>query len=86
MTVKDDTHGAFTTEMLKLPQATWIATFFEGVTDKSTGLPLFSEFVCSRTRSLVSCSQCLCVITAGLSSDGFTLKGGMKAIGSGRFK
>jgi hypothetical protein len=30
-------------EMLKLPQATWIATFVEGVTDKSTGLPLFSE-------------------------------------------
>ena len=29
--------------MLKLPQATWIATFVEGVTDKSTGLPLFSD-------------------------------------------
>jgi hypothetical protein len=43
--VKDDAHGAFTPEMLNLPQATWISTFVEGVTDKSTGLPrLFSEF------------------------------------------
>ena len=41
--VKDDAHGPFTPEMLKLPQATWIATFVEGVTDKSTGLPLFSS-------------------------------------------
>ena len=41
--VKDDAHGAFTPEMLKLPQATWIGTFVEGVTDKSTGLPLFSD-------------------------------------------
>ncbi len=30
---------------LNLPQATWIETFLEGVTDKSTGLPLFSELV-----------------------------------------
>ena len=36
--VKDDAHGAFTPEMMKLPQATWIETFVEGVTDKSTGL------------------------------------------------
>jgi hypothetical protein len=43
--VKDDAHGAFTPEMLKLPQATWIETFVEGVTDKSTGLPLFSDLV-----------------------------------------
>jgi hypothetical protein len=41
--VKDETHCAFTPEMLKLPQGTWISTFLEGVTDKSTGLPLFSE-------------------------------------------
>jgi hypothetical protein len=41
--VKDDTHGVFTTEMLKLSQATWIETFLEGVTDKSSGLSLFSE-------------------------------------------
>jgi hypothetical protein len=43
--VKDDAHGSFTPEMLKLPQATWITTFLEGVTDNSTGLPLFSELV-----------------------------------------
>jgi hypothetical protein len=30
---------------LNLPQATWIETFLEGVTDKSTRLPLFSELV-----------------------------------------
>ena len=42
--VKDDDHGAFTPEMLKLSQATCIATFLECVTDKNTGLPLFSEF------------------------------------------
>ncbi len=35
--VKDDTHGTFTPEILKIPQATWIATFVEGVTDKSPG-------------------------------------------------
>jgi hypothetical protein len=28
---------------VNLPQTTWIETFLEGVTDKSTGLPLFSE-------------------------------------------
>ena len=44
-TVKDDDHGAFTPEMMKLPQATWIETFVEGVTDKRTELPLFSELV-----------------------------------------
>ncbi len=31
--VKDDAHGAFNPEMMKLPQATWIETFLEGVTD-----------------------------------------------------
>jgi hypothetical protein len=41
--VKDDTHGVFTPEMMKLPQATWIETHLEGVTDKSTGLPIFKE-------------------------------------------
>jgi hypothetical protein len=30
---------------LNLPQETWIETFLEGVTDKSTGLSLFSELV-----------------------------------------
>ena len=43
--VKEDTHGPFTPEMINLPQTTWIATFVEGVTDKSTGLPLFSDLV-----------------------------------------
>jgi formylmethanofuran dehydrogenase subunit D len=38
-----DAHGDFTPEMMKLPQATWIETFVEGVTDKSTGLPIFKE-------------------------------------------
>ena len=81
--VKDDAHGAFTPEMLKPPQATWISTFVEGVTDKSTGLPLFSElawFAYNGTRSLVSCAHRLCVSTAGLSRDGFTLKGGIGSI------
>ncbi len=41
--VKDDAHGAVTPEMMKLPRATWIETFVEGVTDKSTGLPIFKE-------------------------------------------
>ena len=43
--VKDDAHGAFTPEMMKLPQTTWIETFLEGVTDKITGLPIFKELV-----------------------------------------
>ncbi len=34
------------------------------------------------TRSLVSCAQCLCVSTTGLSRDGFTLKGGIDLIRS----
>ena len=59
--VKDDAHGAFTPEMLKLPQATWIATFVEGVTDKSTGLPLFSEAVWFVYKvSGVMCSVSVC--------------------------
>ncbi len=36
-------HGDFTPAILKLPQATWIGTFVEDVTDKSTGQPLFPE-------------------------------------------
>jgi hypothetical protein len=59
--VKDDTHGAFTPEMLKIPQTTWIATFVEGVTDKSTGLPLFSELVWFTYKvSGVMCSTSVC--------------------------
>jgi hypothetical protein len=41
--VKDNTHVAFTPEMMKLPQALWIETFLEGVTDKNTGLTIFKE-------------------------------------------
>jgi len=41
--VKDNVHGDFTPEMMNLAQATWIETFVEGVTDKSTGLPIFKE-------------------------------------------
>ena len=78
--VKDDAHGAFTPEMMKLPQATWIETFVEGVTDKSTGLPIFKELSRSHTRSLVSCTQRLHVSTVGLSRDGFTRKGGISSI------
>jgi hypothetical protein len=59
--VKDDAHGAFTPEMLKLPQATWIELFLEGVTDKSTGLPLFSELVWFAYKvSGVICSASAC--------------------------
>ena len=32
--VQEDTHGSFTPEMMKFPQATRIETFLEGVTDK----------------------------------------------------
>jgi hypothetical protein len=57
----DDVHGAFTPEMLKLPQATWIETFLEGVTDKSTGLPLFSELAWFAYKvSGVMCSASTC--------------------------
>ncbi len=67
--VKDDAHGVFTPEMLKLPPATWIATFVEGVTDKSTGLPLFSELVWFTYKvSGVMCS---------VSPYGFTLSWGI---------
>ena len=47
--------------MLKLPQATWIATFVEGVTDKSTGLPLFSDLAWFAYKvSGVMCSASAC--------------------------
>ncbi len=59
---KDDVHGDFTPEMLRLPQATWIGTFVEGVTDKSTdypysvpvGLLVDSEIVLSTSYGKVS--------------------------------
>ena len=46
---------------LNLPQATWIETFLEGVTDKSTGLPLFSELAWFAYKvSGVMCSVSVC--------------------------
>ena len=46
---------------LNLPQSTWIETFLEGVTDKSTGLPLFSELAWFVYKvSGVMCSASVC--------------------------
>jgi len=46
---------------LNLPQTTWIKTFLEGVTDKSTGLPLFSELVWFEYKVFgVMCSTSVC--------------------------
>jgi hypothetical protein len=59
--VRDDAHGDFTPEMMKLPQATWIETFVEGVTDKSTGLSIFKElawFVYKVSGVMCSASAC----------------------------
>jgi hypothetical protein len=78
--VKEDAHGAFTPEMMKLPQETWIETFVEGVTDKAPDCPYSRILSRSRTRSLVSCTQRLYVSTVGLSRDGFTRKGGISSI------
>ena len=59
--MKDNAHGAFTPEMMKLPQATWIETFVEGVTDKSTGLPIFKELAWFAYKvSGVMCSASAC--------------------------
>ncbi len=76
--MKDDVHGVFTPEMIKLPQTIWIETFVDVVTDKNTGLPEIWSGSC--TRSLVSCAQRLHVSTVSLSRDGFTLKGGINSI------
>jgi hypothetical protein len=78
--VKDDAHGVFNPEMMKLPQTTWIETFVEGVTDKTPDCPYSRSLSGSRTRSLVSCTQCLHVNNVGLSRDGFTRKGGINSI------
>ncbi len=44
-----------------IPQTTWIGTFVEGVTDKHTGLPLFSEFSWFEYKvSGVMCSESVC--------------------------
>ncbi len=59
--MKDNTHGTFTPEMMNLPQATWIETFLEGVTDKSTGLPIFKELAWFAYKvSAVMCSASAC--------------------------
>ncbi len=59
--VKDDAHGAFTPEMMKLPQATWIETFVESVTDKITGPTIFKELVWFVYKvSGVMCSESAC--------------------------
>jgi hypothetical protein len=59
--VKDNAHGAFTPEMMKLAQATWIETIVEGVTDKSTRLPIFKELVWFEYKvSGVMCSTSVC--------------------------
>jgi hypothetical protein len=78
--VKDNVHGAFTPEMMKLAQATWIETFVEGVTDKSTGLPIFKELAWFAYKVSGVSAQRLCVSTVGLSRDGFTRKGGISSI------
>ena len=47
--------------MMKLPQATWIETFLEGVTDKSTGLSIFKDlawFVYKVSGVMCSASAC----------------------------
>jgi hypothetical protein len=47
--------------MVLSPQATWIETFVEGVTDKSTGLPIFKELVWFEYKvSGVMCSTSAC--------------------------
>jgi hypothetical protein len=59
--VKDNAHGDFTPEMMNLAQATWIETFVEGVTDKSTGLPIFKELTWFTYKaSGVMCTGCVC--------------------------
>ena len=49
---------------LNLPQATWIETFLEGVTDKSTGLPLFSDFADNLTWFVYKVSGVMCSASA----------------------
>ena len=59
--MKDDDLGDFIPEMMKFPQATWIETFLEGVTDKSTGLPKFKELARFAYKvSGVMCSVSVC--------------------------
>ncbi len=59
--VKDDAHGDFTPEMIKIPQETWIETFVQGVTDKITGLPIFKKLASFAYKvSGVMCSASAC--------------------------
>jgi hypothetical protein len=59
--VKGNAHGAFTPEMMKIPQETWIETFLEGVADKSTGLSIFKELAWFAYKvSGVMCSVSAC--------------------------
>jgi hypothetical protein len=47
--------------MMKLPQPTWVETFLEGVTDKSTGLSIFKELAWFTYKfSGVMCSASTC--------------------------
>ena len=67
--------------MMQLPQATWIETFLEGVTDKSTGQPIFKDLVWFPYK--VSGVMCFPLVsTPGLSRGGFTLKGGIDSVRS----
>jgi hypothetical protein len=78
--VKDDAQGVFPPEMMKFPRATWIETFVEGVTDKSTGLPIFKDlawFTYKVSGVMYSVSACE---RFGLSRNGFTRKGGIRSI------
>ena len=59
--MKDNAHGAFAPEMMTLPQSSWVETFLEGVTDKSTGLPIFKKlawFVYKVSGVMCSASAC----------------------------
>ena len=56
--------------------------FWKVLPTKGPDYPYSVSLSGSRTRSLVSCVRCLCVSTAGLSRDGFTLKGGIGSIRS----
>ena len=89
--VKEVTHGVFTPGMMQIPQTTWIETFFEDVTDKSTCQPVFKEIVWFEYKvSGVMCSVwLLLVLTPSLimSIDlcsllvyGFTLEGGIDSV------
>ena len=70
--VKDDAHGAFTPEMMKLLQSTWIETFLEGVTDKITGLSIFKELTWFALQGLwchvLSVCMCALLVYRGMDS------------------